>query len=126
MAYAIDTDGTRRVGTTVLTTGEALRDCATGLAHAGGQASGAVGDGQPVLSPCLEAFLLAHQREVATLALAFSALGRNLTWAAISTLDVELANAASLGSRGLPAPAGAARVAGAPGVAGVPGVASAS
>ena len=107
MAYAIDTDGTRAVGTTVLTTGEALRDCATGLAHAGGQARNAVGRGQPVLGHALEAFLAAHQREVATLALAFSALGRNLDWVAISTLDVEMANAASLGSRGGPLPAGA-------------------
>lgn len=107
MAYAIDTDGTRAVGTTVLTTGEALRDCATGLAHAGGQALSSVGRGQPVLRSTLEAFLMAHQREVATLALAFSALGRNLDWVGVSTLDVEMANAASLGSRGLPVPVGA-------------------
>lgn len=106
MAYAIDTDGTRAVGTTVLTTGQALRDCATGLAHAGGQARSAIGGGQPVLGPALEAFLTAHQREVGTLALAFSALGRNLDWVGVSTLDVEMANAASLGSRGLSLPAG--------------------
>lgn len=107
MAYAIDTDGTRAVGTTVLTTGEALRDCSVGLAHAGGQLRGAVGGEQPVLGPALAAFVAAHERSVGTLALAYSALGRNLTWAAISTLELELANAASLGSRGLPPPPGA-------------------
>lgn len=106
MAYAIDTDGTRAVGSTVLTTGEALRDCAVGLAHAGGQARSAVG-GEPVLGPALATFVAAHERSVGTLALAYAALGRNLTWAAVSTLDVEMANAASLGSRGLPSPPGA-------------------
>ena len=104
MAYATDTDGTRAVGTTVLTTGEALRDCATGMAHAGGQARSAVARGQPVLGLALDAFVTAHQRELGTLALAFAALGRNLTWAAVSTLDLEMANAASLGSRGLSLP----------------------
>ena len=109
MAYAIDTDGTRAVGSTVLTTGKALRDCSVGIAQAGGQARSAVGGGQPVLGPALAAFVAAHERKVGTLALAYAGLGRNLTWAAISTLDVELANAASLGSRGLPPPPGAPR-----------------
>ncbi len=105
MAYAIDTDGTRAVGSTVFTTGEALRDCSVGLAHAGGQARSATGGGQPVHGPSLAAFVAALERPFSTLALACRALGRNLTWAAISPLEVELANAASRSSRGvLPPP----------------------
>ncbi|MDN5764980.1 MAG: hypothetical protein L0H78_04065 [Humibacillus sp.] len=105
----MDTDSTRAVSGTVLPAGEALHDCSVGLAHARGQTQSAVGGGRPEHGTSLAAFVGAHERALRTFALAYGdlssgALGRNVTRAAISTLEVEPANAASRDSRVVPLP----------------------
>lgn len=99
MSYAIDTDGTRQVGTTLLTTGAELRDCATTFAYAAGLARRGVADDQPALTASLQDFLSTHLRALAVITTACEALAGQLTWTALSALEVELAAAAEIGNR---------------------------
>ncbi len=103
MSYAIDTDGTGQVGTTLLTTGTELRDCSTALAYAAGLASRGAADDQPLLTAALHDFLAIHLRALAGMAVGFEALAGRLTWTALSSHEVELRAAAHVGARGLPA-----------------------
>lgn len=106
MSYATDTDGTRLVGSTLLTTGAELGDCARSFAYAAGLARRGVADDQPALAAALHDFLAIHLRSLALITTACDALAGRLTWAALTTLEVELAAAAELGRRG-PATVGA-------------------
>ena len=104
MSYAIDTEGTRGVGTTLLTTGDELRSCGTTFAYAGGLARAAVGSDHPALPGVLAHFVATQQVLLDELASACSGLGKALTWAAQSGHEVEVSVAAELGLRGAPAP----------------------
>lgn len=104
MSYAIDTDGTRGVGSTLLTTGAELRDCGTTVAFAGGLLRTAVGADHPALPAALDDFLTTHLTALEAIAAGCSALARALTWTAQSAHEVELTTAADFGGRGLAAP----------------------
>lgn len=109
MSYAIDTDGTRRVGTTLATTGAELRDCSTAFAYAAGLVRAGIADDQPALAASLHDFLAIHLRALAGMATGFEALAGRLTWTALSAHEVELAAAAELGRRASSAAAGCPR-----------------
>lgn len=98
MTYAIDTDGTREVGSTLLTTSTALRDCGTAAAYAAGLASRGVADDQPSLSAALRDFTDTHLRALELFTAAYAALAGDLTWAAWSAHQVELAVASEFGA----------------------------
>jgi hypothetical protein len=101
MRYAIDTDGTGRVGSTLLTTGAELRDCGTTFAYAAGLARRGVDADQPALTAALQDFLETHLTALELITSACEALAGNLTWAARSAHEAELAAAAQIGARGL-------------------------
>ncbi len=100
MTYAIDTAGTGRVGSTLLTSGEELRDCGTALAYAGGLARRGVASDYAGLAVALESFVATHLIAIEVLATGCSALARNLTWTAQSAHEAELAVANDLGRQG--------------------------
>lgn len=100
MTYAIDTEGTRRAGSTLLTSGAELRDCGTAFAYAGGLAQRGMGGDQAALAGALGHFVNTHLAAIEAIALGGSALARNLTWAAQSAHQVELSVAADLGREG--------------------------
>lgn len=104
MTYAIDTEGTRAVGATLVTTGTQLRDCGTTFAYAGGLARRGVACDHPTLSAALHGFVTTHLAAIEVIASACTGLGRNLSWAAQSAHQVELSVAADLGLNGAPAP----------------------
>lgn len=101
MSYAIDTEGTRQVGTTLSTTGAELRDCSTTFAYAAGLARRGVADDQPALAASLQDFLAVHLRVLAAMVTGYEALAGRLTWTALAALEVELAAAAEVGTRAL-------------------------
>lgn len=98
MGYAIDTDGTRAVGSTLRTGGAELRDCGTTFAYAAGLARLGAADSQPGLARAVHDFTTTHLALIEAVAAACSGLGRDLTWAAQSAHEVELAVAADLGA----------------------------
>lgn len=100
MTYAIDTEGTGRVGSQLLTSGAELRDCGTGLAYAGGLAQRGVATDHAALAGAVQAFVDTHLTAIEVLASGFSALARDLTWTAQSAHQVELSVAAELGRQG--------------------------
>jgi hypothetical protein len=104
MSYAIDDDGTRRIGTTLLTSHTVVKDCTTMLAHAAGQARAGLGTSHPMLVDVLGDFVATHVVALDTLALSFAGLGRTVRWVAESHRETELANAARLGAAGADAP----------------------
>jgi hypothetical protein len=101
MDYAIDTGGTRQVGSTLLTTGDELRDCGTALAYAAGLARRAVAADHLALTASVQDFLDTHRTALELITTACAALGGGLTWAARSAHEVELSAALELGTRGL-------------------------
>lgn len=101
MSYAIDTDGTGRVGSTLLTTGAELRDCGATFAYAAGLAQRGVAADQPALTASLGDFLETHLTALELITTACGALAGNLTWAARSAHEAELAAAVHIGTFGL-------------------------
>jgi hypothetical protein len=101
MAYAIDTEGARGVGTTLRTSCAELRECGTTFAHAGGLLRRGVAADHPALAGAVEDFVATHLAALVAIASGCGALGRNLTWAAQSAHAVELATAADFGVRGV-------------------------
>ena len=104
MSYAIDTEGTRGVGSTLLTTGLELRDCGTAFAYAGGLVRSGIGADHPALPAAIADFVATHQAALEAIAAACSGLGQRLTWAAQSGHEVEISVATGLGLRGAVAP----------------------
>lgn len=100
MRYAIDTDGTGQVGSTLLTTGAELRDCGTTFAYAAGLGRRGTADDQPMLSASLQDFLDTHLTTLELITTACEALAGKLTWAARSAHELDLAAAAEIGARG--------------------------
>lgn len=101
MSYAIDTDGAGRLGSTLLTTGAELRDCGATFAYAAGLAQRGVGADQPALTASLQDFVEMHLRALELITTACEALAGQLTWAARSAHQVELAAAVQIGACGL-------------------------
>jgi hypothetical protein len=101
MSYAIDTWGTRQVGSTLLTTGDELRDCGTTLAYAAGLARRGVAADHPALTASVQDVLDTHRTALELITTGCAALGGSLTWAARSAHEVELSAALELGARGL-------------------------
>lgn len=104
MSYAIDTEGTRGVGATLVTTGAELRDCGTTFAYAGGLARRGAADDHPMLPAALHEFVTTHLAAIEVIASACTGLGRNLSWSGQAAHQVELSVAADLGWQGAPAP----------------------
>jgi hypothetical protein len=100
VTYAIDTEGTVRVGSALLTSGAELRDCGTAFAYAGGLAQRGVAADHAALAGAVERFVATHLAAIEGIASATSALARDLSWAAQSTHQVELSVAADLGRQG--------------------------
>ena len=98
MSYAIDTDGTRRVGSTLLTAGAGIADCATGFARAGRLAEVACGKAHPALSASLAGFVATHLAALGAAATAFGALGDALDQTAIAAHATEVHAATMLAS----------------------------
>jgi hypothetical protein len=99
MAYAIDTDGTRRAGSTLLDAGTAATECTIAVRRAGGQAVAALGAEPPAgLSRSLADFVDTHVAALGGLAVAFEALGSAVGVTAASAEDAELRATAALGS----------------------------
>ncbi len=101
MAYAIDTEGTQGVGSTLRTTSVRLRECGTAFANAGGLARRGVAADHPALPRAVGDFVEVHQAALDAIASACGGLGLSLTWAAQSAHEVELATAADFGMRGV-------------------------
>ena len=104
MSYTIDTDGTRALGFTLRTSGSELRNCATTFAYAAGLARRGIAADHVGLAQSLQEFATTHLAVLDAVAGAFAALARDLTWAAQSAHDVEVAVAAELGALGGPPP----------------------
>ncbi|WP_353507980.1 hypothetical protein [Intrasporangium sp.] len=104
MTYAIDTDGTQALGSTLRTSGSELRDCATIFAYAAGLARRGIAADHVWLAQSLHEFTTTHLAVIEAVAAAYAALGRDLTWAAQSAHDVEVAVAAELGAAGAQPP----------------------
>ena len=104
MSYTIDTDGTRALGSTLRLSGSELRDCATTFAYAAGLARRAIAADHVGLAQSLHEFTTTHLAVLEAVAAACAALARDLTWAAQSAHDVEVAVAAELGALGGPPP----------------------
>ena len=99
MAYAIDTDGTRRAGSTLLDAGTAATECTVAARRAGGQALAALGAEPPAgLSRSLTDFVDTHAAALDGLAVAFEALGGAVRATAASGENAELRATAALGS----------------------------
>ena len=98
MSYAIDTEGTRRVGSTLLTAGAGFADCATGFARVGSFAEMACGDSHPALNASLAGFVGAHLAALEAAATAFGALGDALDQTAIAAHATEVHTATLLAS----------------------------
>ncbi|GAB3885610.1 hypothetical protein [Terrabacter terrigena] len=98
MSYAIDTDGTRRVGSTLLTAGAGLADCATGFARAGRSAALGCGDDHPALAASLARFVAGHLAALEAAATGFAALGDALDQTALSAHATEVHAATMLAS----------------------------
>ena len=91
MAYAIDTDGTRRAGSTLLDAGAAATDCVVAVRGAGRSAGAALGAPPPVgLSRSLADFVDTHTSALDGLAVAFEALGAAVAATAESAEHAEL------------------------------------
>lgn len=101
----MDTDAMGSVGSTLLTSDTALRDCAVATAHAGALALGSLGGGAPGLAAAVREFVAAHLTVIDAAATASAALARKLSWAAQSAHELELSVATDLGSAGQPLPA---------------------
>lgn len=104
MSYAIDTDGTQTLGSTLRTSGSELRDCATSFAYAAGLARRGIVTDRVGLAHSLHEFATTHLAVLEAFAAASAALARDLTWAAQSAHDVEVAVAAELGAVGAQPP----------------------
>ncbi|NUO36009.1 MAG: hypothetical protein HOQ27_13240 [Dermatophilaceae bacterium] len=98
MSYAIDTEGTRRVGSTLLTAGAGMADCATGFARAGRLASVGCGDAHPALSSTLESFVATHLAALQAASTGFAALGDALDQTASSAQLTEVHAASVIAS----------------------------
>jgi hypothetical protein len=110
MSYAINPAGTQAVATTVRTSGTELRNCGTTFAYAAGLASRGIAGDHVALQGALRDFATTYLAVVEALADASSALGRDLTWAALSAHEVEVAVAADLGAAGAMPPCDSAGV----------------
>ena len=104
MSYAINTDGTQALGSTLRTSGSELRDCATTLAYAAGLARRGIAGDHVGLAQSLHEFATTHLAVVEAVAAVSAALGRDLTWAAQSAHRAEVAVAGSLGAAGAQSP----------------------
>ncbi|MGO4599032.1 hypothetical protein [Terrabacter sp. 2RAF25] len=102
MSYAIDTQGTRRVGSTLLTAGSGLADCARGFARAGRSAKLGCGDAHPALSVSLAAFVASHLAALEAASTGFAALGDALDQTALAADATEVRAALVLASTGGP------------------------
>ncbi|WP_076260428.1 hypothetical protein [Intrasporangium flavum] len=90
MAYAIDTDGTRRAGSTILDAGTAATDCTVAARRAGDHALAALGAAPPAgLSRSLTNFVDTHVAALDGLAVAFEALGAAVGATATSAEQAE-------------------------------------
>ena len=98
MSYAIDTDGTGALGSTLRASGSELRDCATTFAYAAGLARRGIASDHVGLAQSLYEFATTHLAVIEALAAASAALGRDLTWAALSAHEAEVAVAGALGA----------------------------
>jgi hypothetical protein len=104
VSYTIDTDRTRALGSTIRKSGSELRDCATTFAYAAGLARRGIVTDHVGLAQSLYEFTTTHLTVLEAVAQASAALARDLTWAAQSAHDVEVAAAAGLGALGAPPP----------------------
>ncbi|HKX66668.1 MAG TPA: hypothetical protein VJN29_05530 [Intrasporangium sp.] len=104
MSYSIDTDGTRRLGSSLRASGSELRDCATTFAYAAGLAGRGIAVDHVGLAQSLHEFGTTHLAVIEALAAASAALARDLTWAAQSAHEAEVAVAGALGAAGAQPP----------------------
>lgn len=102
MSYAIDTEGTRRVGSTLLTAGSGLADCATGFARSGRSATLACSDAHPALASSLAGFVASHLAALEAAATGFAALAVALDQTAIAADATEVNAVLILASAGGP------------------------
>ena len=105
VSYAIDTDGTGVLGSTLRLSGSELRDCTTTFAYAAGLAHRGIAGDRVGLAQSLHEFATTHLAVLEAIAAGSAALGRDLTWAAQSAHAAEVEVAASLGAAGAPPPA---------------------